>query len=114
MTPTEMRAAARLNVREKRLVATLPVVLGLVSGDQLTDIATAGLLEGYESPALAMREKKDASILVGCDLVRNGKADAIVTAGHTGAAMAAAPGCSRQPAAMITRCSPRFLLTSIP
>jgi hypothetical protein len=29
------------------------VELGLVSGDHLTDIATAGLLEGYESEALA-------------------------------------------------------------
>ena len=29
------------------------VELGLISGDQLTDIATSGLLEGYESPALA-------------------------------------------------------------
>ena len=43
-----------------------------------------------EHPALALREKRDASITVGCDLVRNGRADAIVTAGHTGAAMAAA------------------------
>jgi len=33
--------------------AVAEVELGLVSGDQLTDIATAGLLEGYESPALA-------------------------------------------------------------
>ena len=34
--------------------AVAEVELGLVSADQLTDIATAGLLEGYESPALAM------------------------------------------------------------
>jgi glycerol-3-phosphate acyltransferase PlsX len=43
-----------------------------------------------EHPALALREKKDASILVATDLVRQGKADAVVTAGHTGAGMAAA------------------------
>lgn len=43
-----------------------------------------------EHPALALREKKDASILVACDLVRRGEADAVVTAGHTGAGMAAA------------------------
>ena len=42
-----------------------------------------------EHPALAMREKKDASILVAAELVRNGDADAVVTAGHTGAGMAA-------------------------
>ena len=33
--------------------AVAEVELGLVAGDQLSDIATAGLLEGYESPALA-------------------------------------------------------------
>jgi len=43
-----------------------------------------------EHAALALREKKDASILVACDLVRRGGADAVVTAGHTGAGMAAA------------------------
>jgi glycerol-3-phosphate acyltransferase PlsX len=43
-----------------------------------------------ESPAMALREKKDASILVACDLVRRGEADAVVTAGHSGAGMAAA------------------------
>lgn len=43
-----------------------------------------------EHPALALREKKNASILVACDLVRNGDADAVVSAGHTGAGMAAA------------------------
>jgi glycerol-3-phosphate acyltransferase PlsX len=43
-----------------------------------------------ESPALALREKKSASILVAMDLVKRGEADAVVTAGHTGAGMAAA------------------------
>jgi glycerol-3-phosphate acyltransferase PlsX len=43
-----------------------------------------------EHPAQALREKKDASILIACDLVRTGAADAVVTAGHTGAGMAAA------------------------
>jgi hypothetical protein len=33
--------------------AVAEVELGLVDADQLSDIATAGLLEGYESPALA-------------------------------------------------------------
>ena len=43
-----------------------------------------------EHPAKALREKKDASILVAMDLVKRGEADAVVTAGHTGAGMAAA------------------------
>jgi glycerol-3-phosphate acyltransferase PlsX len=43
-----------------------------------------------EHPALALREKKDATIMVATDLVRRGEADAVLTAGHTGAGMAAA------------------------
>ena len=43
-----------------------------------------------EHPALALREKKDSSILVAVDLVKRGEADAVITAGHTGAGMAAA------------------------
>ena len=54
-------------------------------------IARASQVIGMdEHPALALREKKDASILVATDLVRRGEADAVVTAGHTGAGMAAA------------------------
>jgi glycerol-3-phosphate acyltransferase PlsX len=43
-----------------------------------------------EHPAQALRERKGASILVATNLVREGVADAVVTAGHTGAGMAAA------------------------
>jgi phosphate acyltransferase len=72
-----------------------------------------------EHPALALREKKDASILVATDLVRRGEADAIVTAGHTGAGMAAAvlrlgrlPGVDRPALAvqMITASGPFVFL----
>jgi glycerol-3-phosphate acyltransferase PlsX len=72
-----------------------------------------------EHPALALREKKDATILVATDLVKHGEADAIVTAGHTGAGMAAAvlrlgrlPGVDRPALAvqMITDSGPMVLL----
>jgi glycerol-3-phosphate acyltransferase PlsX len=43
-----------------------------------------------EHPAKALRDKKDSTILVATDLVKQGRADALVTAGHTGAGMAAA------------------------
>ncbi|MGF7185128.1 glycerol-3-phosphate acyltransferase PlsX [Desulfitispora alkaliphila] len=43
-----------------------------------------------EHPATAVRKKKDSSIVVATKLVREGKADAIVSAGSTGAQMAAA------------------------
>ncbi len=41
-----------------------------------------------ESPALAMRGKKDSSMRVAVDLVKNGTAHACVSAGNTGALMA--------------------------
>ena len=72
-----------------------------------------------EHPALALREKKDATILVATNLVRRGEADAVVTAGHTGAGMAAAvlrlgrlPGVDRPALAvqMITESGPMVLL----
>ncbi len=54
-------------------------------------IVHAGEVIGMgEHPVHALREKKDASILVATDLVKRGEADAVVTAGHTGAGMAAA------------------------
>jgi glycerol-3-phosphate acyltransferase PlsX len=68
-----------------RIAAIAP---GLPSNVEV--VPASQVIEMHEHPALALREKRDASILVGCDLVRNGRADAIVTAGHTGAAMAAA------------------------
>lgn len=44
----------------------------------------------HESPVEAMRKKKKSTIMVGFDLVRDGKADAVVSAGNSGATMAAA------------------------
>lgn len=43
-----------------------------------------------ESPATAVRRKKDSSINRAVDLVKNGEADAVFAAGSTGAAVAAA------------------------
>ncbi|GAA5168312.1 phosphate acyltransferase PlsX [Viridibacterium curvum] len=41
-----------------------------------------------EAPALAMRAKKDSSMRVAIDLVKNGEAHAVISAGNTGALMA--------------------------
>ena len=43
-----------------------------------------------EQPAAAVRRKRDASINVAMRLVKDGQADAVVTAGHTGAGVASA------------------------
>ncbi|MBI4686924.1 MAG: phosphate acyltransferase PlsX [Nitrospirae bacterium] len=43
-----------------------------------------------ESPAQALRQKKDSSVRIAVDLVKSGEADAMVSAGNSGAAMATA------------------------
>lgn len=43
-----------------------------------------------EHPAQAVRSKKDSSIVVGCKMVKEGRADAFFSAGSTGACMTAA------------------------
>ena len=43
-----------------------------------------------ESPVMAVRGKKDSSLLVAMRLVKNGEADAVVSAGNTGAVMVGA------------------------
>ena len=72
-----------------------------------------------EHPATALRSKRRASIVVATDLVREGDADAVVSAGSTGATMAAAvfrlgriQGIDRPalPAHMLTATGPVMLL----
>lgn len=54
------------------------------------DIVHASQVVGMdESPSVAFRKKKDSSITVGMQLVKKGGADAFVSAGNTGAVMAA-------------------------
>jgi glycerol-3-phosphate acyltransferase PlsX len=43
-----------------------------------------------ESPTVSIRKKKDSSIKRACELVKNGEADAFVSAGHSGVIMATA------------------------
>lgn len=48
-------------------------------------VHAAEAISMHESPGSAIRQKKDSSLLVGMRLVKNGEADAIVSAGNTGA-----------------------------
>lgn len=48
------------------------------------------VVEMGESPAVAIRRKKDSSIARAIELVKEGRADAVFSAGNTGAAVAAA------------------------
>ncbi len=53
-------------------------------------VATTQIIEMGEHPAAAVRSKTDSSIVVGCRLVKEGRADGFFSAGSTGAVMAAA------------------------
>jgi phosphate acyltransferase len=52
-------------------------------------INTPDVIEMAESPTVAIKSKPDSSIVTGAKYVRDGKADAFVSAGNTGAVMAA-------------------------
>jgi len=52
-------------------------------------IHTTEVVEMDDKPAVAIRKKKDSSIVRAAELVREGKADALVSLGHTGGIFAA-------------------------
>jgi glycerol-3-phosphate acyltransferase PlsX len=70
--------------------------------DRVTAVPTTEIIGMNEHPVSAVRTKRDSSIVVGCRLVKEGRAHAFFSAGSTGACMAAAllgvgriPGVSR-------------------
>lgn len=68
-------------------------------------------IDMHDPPVEALRKKKDSSLVVAAKLVCDGEADAMISAGNTGAAMAAAtmywkclPGISRPAIATVLPC----------
>ena len=57
-------------------------------GNRLAIHHASEIVEMHESPSKALRNKKDSSMRVAIDLVKEGKAAACVSAGNTGALMA--------------------------
>lgn len=73
------------------LVGPADVVVAYANAhDRVEPVVTTEVIAMDESPAKSVRAKKDSSIVVGCRLVREGKADGFFSAGNTGAVMAAA------------------------
>jgi glycerol-3-phosphate acyltransferase PlsX len=69
-----------------------PAVLGPIGGQLPANVRVVEATEVVgmdEHPARALVRKKDSTIVVATELVRSGEANAVVTAGHTGAGMAA-------------------------
>lgn len=104
------------------LVGDEPRVRACLDGplpDNVSLVQAADSVGMEEQPAAAVRRKRDASINVCMRLIRSGDADAVVTAGHTGAGVASAilnlgrsPGVDRPALAvqMVTDRGPFVLL----
>ncbi|MGI6216310.1 MAG: phosphate acyltransferase PlsX [Coriobacteriales bacterium] len=58
--------------------------------DRIEPVVTTEVIEMGDHPAKAVRSKKDSSIVVGCKLVHDGRADGFFSAGSTGACLTAA------------------------
>lgn len=54
---------------------------------RISVVHASQVVEMHESPTVAIRKKRDSSIRIGVGLVKAGKADAFVSAGHSGAVM---------------------------
>src|SRR4030095_15634325 len=52
--------------------------------------AAAGVVPSEDPPPAAIRKKRNSSIRVAANCVRDGRAEGMVSAGHTGAAMVSA------------------------
>ncbi len=85
---------ARINpVTEVLLVGDEAVVARLIGSERPANVSVVHASESVameEHPAAAVRRKRDASINVCMRLIKEGRADAVVTAGHTGAGVASA------------------------
>jgi len=69
-------------------VAALLAKTGFHS-DKITVSPSTEVIEMHDPPAASVRRKRNSSIVVGLKLVKDGKADAFVSAGNTGAAVCA-------------------------
>ena len=63
---------------------------GVSAGERLKVVGASQKVEMDDSPAFALRKKKDSSMRVAINLVRDGQADACVSSGNTGALLATA------------------------
>lgn len=59
-----------------------------LTDSRVTIVPASEVITGEDEPVRAVRRKKDSSLVVAAQLVKDGKADALVSAGNTGALMA--------------------------
>ncbi|KPK33542.1 MAG: hypothetical protein AMS24_00685 [Chlamydiae bacterium SM23_39] len=73
-------------------------------------IKAKSLITMEENPILAVRKKKDCSIFIGMQLLKEKKADALISAGNTGALMS----CAKMMLNLLPNITRPFLLISMP
>jgi glycerol-3-phosphate acyltransferase PlsX len=89
--PGEIIAGARRAVDELGLSVILVGVPALMGDPLGLDVyACTEVIAMDDDPASSVRKKKDSSLVRAAELVRDGKASAMVSAGNTGATMASA------------------------
>ncbi len=62
---------------------------GLAEHPRVELVPASQIVEMHDPAAICLRQKKDSSITVASRLMKDGKAEALVSAGHTGATVAA-------------------------
>ncbi len=94
--PAALDSAAKYSNLKVILVGDEPSLREVLAGrekdfgDRVTIVHTSEVVEMHESPSKALRGKKDSSMRVAINLVKEGVAEACVSAGNTGALMAIA------------------------
>ena len=76
------RGESILEVLERDGIHDLPLGVEIAHADQV--------IEMCDNPATAFREKKESSLTIGLNMLKEGKGDAFVSAGSTGALLSAA------------------------
>jgi glycerol-3-phosphate acyltransferase PlsX len=118
---TELHIPVALVGRRELLESELARIEGpeTVARARLSIVDAPEVVEMDEHPASAVRAKRDSSVVRSCDLVAQGRAGAVVSAGNSGAVLAAAlfsikriPGIARPAigALLPSLTSPTFLL----
>ena len=77
-------------VGDEKVIKELLVKYHADKDERITVHHASEVIEMSEHPAIAVKSKKDASIVIAARLLRNKECDALVSSGSTGAAVAAA------------------------
>lgn len=81
-------ALKKYNDIEITLIGKRESLERVTENERLHRLFTTEVIEMEESPVNAVRTKKDSSMVVGMNMLKDGEADAFVTAGSTGAVVA--------------------------